>query len=140
MFNNLIISLFPKITDPEVKARWLKALRSGEYEQGKGALGQKVGTIKKTKQMCCLGVTAHVEGIGEWRCDNMYIVGDSSSVLTESNNHLGLNGDAYGVLRILMAKNDGASIEVLEDGVITELETAPRWSFDEIANFIEEYL
>lgn len=35
----------------EVKARWLKALRSGDYQQGKGALH-----IQDKHAYCCLGV------------------------------------------------------------------------------------
>lgn len=35
--------------NPEVKAKWLAALRSGEYEQTEGRLHDKVG-------YCCLGV------------------------------------------------------------------------------------
>jgi hypothetical protein len=35
--------------NPEIKARWVAALRSGEYEQGKGKLNQGGA-------MCCLGV------------------------------------------------------------------------------------
>jgi len=35
---------------PEIKARWVEALRSGKYEQGRGALRSD------TNQFCCLGV------------------------------------------------------------------------------------
>jgi hypothetical protein len=35
--------------NPEIKARWVAALRSGEYQQGKGKLNQGGA-------MCCLGV------------------------------------------------------------------------------------
>lgn len=39
--------------NPEIKADWLTALRSGEYKQGKGFLKNEVtGTAK----YCCLGV------------------------------------------------------------------------------------
>lgn len=36
--------------NPEIKEKWLKALRSGEYKQGRGSL-QKSGN-----RFCCLGV------------------------------------------------------------------------------------
>ena len=43
----------PEKMNPEVKALWVTALRSGEYEQGRGALIQ----IDEGKQTyCCLGV------------------------------------------------------------------------------------
>lgn len=38
--------------NPEVKAKWLAALRSGDYEQGRDAL--RTGT--RHRQYCCLGV------------------------------------------------------------------------------------
>jgi len=34
---------------PDIKARWVEALRSGEYEQGEGQL-------KEGNKFCCLGV------------------------------------------------------------------------------------
>lgn len=38
---------------PEIKAAWLTALRSGEYEQGRGALN-------RGGKFCCLGVLCDV--------------------------------------------------------------------------------
>lgn len=40
--------------NPEIKALWLAALRSGEYEQGNGQLGYEVDNNQR--QFCCLGV------------------------------------------------------------------------------------
>ena len=34
---------------PEIKAKWVAALRSGEYQQG-------VGRLREENQFCCLGV------------------------------------------------------------------------------------
>ena len=39
--------------NPKIKAQWLAALRSGEYQQGKGALRR---TIQGEEKFCCLGV------------------------------------------------------------------------------------
>lgn len=39
---------------PELKAKWLEALRSGKYRQGRGALQSYTGTF------CCLGVLCDV--------------------------------------------------------------------------------
>jgi hypothetical protein len=41
--------------NPEVKARWVAALRSGEYKQGKGAL-------RLNNKFCCLGVLCDLYG------------------------------------------------------------------------------
>ena len=46
--------------NPELKEKWLKALRSGEYMQGIGALRDV------NDQYCCLGVLADVIGC-EWK-------------------------------------------------------------------------
>lgn len=47
---------------PEIKKRWVEALRSGKYPQAKAALRNKYG-------YCCLGVLCDLaieEGIGHW--------------------------------------------------------------------------
>ncbi len=50
--------------DPEIKARWVAALRSGEYPQGRHGLRGK-----DESRFCCLGVLCDLhakEGLGEW--------------------------------------------------------------------------
>lgn len=50
------------IMKAEIKAKWVEALRSGEYRQGRGYLRNGGG-------FCCLGVLCDLaakEGIGEW--------------------------------------------------------------------------
>lgn len=42
--------------NPKVKARWVKALRSGRYKQGKRSLRRKVQGTRTTDKFCCLGV------------------------------------------------------------------------------------
>ena len=42
--------------DPEVKAKWLEALRSGEYTQGRLTLHNRM-----SNEYCCLGVLCHVQ-------------------------------------------------------------------------------
>lgn len=44
--------------NPEVKEKWLTALRSGDFEQGKDALKNKSYT--GTPQHCCLGVLCEI--------------------------------------------------------------------------------
>lgn len=56
---------------PDVKNQWLAALRSGEYEQGKGVL-RRVGT-SGNKEYCCLGVLCELavrSGVGQWEDDD----------------------------------------------------------------------
>lgn len=42
----------------EIADRWVAALRSGKYKQGKGELHDKVNNT-----YCCLGVLCEIEGI-----------------------------------------------------------------------------
>jgi hypothetical protein len=42
--------------DPKFKARWVKALRSGEFKQARERLASPSG-------YCCLGVACQIEGI-----------------------------------------------------------------------------
>jgi hypothetical protein len=41
--------------NPEIKDRWLRALRSGEYRQGRGRL-KGTSTFDGSARYCCLGV------------------------------------------------------------------------------------
>jgi hypothetical protein len=51
----------------DIKKKWVEALRSGEYEQGKDQLRSS------DDEFCCLGVlcdVAHKEGLGQWHLDD----------------------------------------------------------------------
>jgi hypothetical protein len=50
----------------DLKTKWVKALRSGEYQQCSGFLEKDGG-------MCCLGVLVHVQGenVAGWRQKNL---------------------------------------------------------------------
>lgn len=52
------LKLLPKLK-PAIKKRWLKALRSGKYQQARGVLC-RVDDDGKVVGMCCLGVLADV--------------------------------------------------------------------------------
>jgi len=43
--------------DPELKRKWIKALRSGKYKQGRGQLWRK-----SDNSYCCLGVLEAIQG------------------------------------------------------------------------------
>jgi hypothetical protein len=47
-----------------VKKRWVRALRSGEYEQCKDQLVRV--DRNGNERFCCLGVVTHEEGTGDW--------------------------------------------------------------------------
>lgn len=51
-----------------IMKRWVKALRSGEYEQTKDKL------VSEDDSFCCLGVLCNLsvdDGVGEWRHDHI---------------------------------------------------------------------
>lgn len=56
--------------NPAIKARWVAALRSGEYEQGRGVLRSADNCF------CCLGVLTDLAvkaGVGAWgQCGELY--------------------------------------------------------------------
>lgn len=51
--------------NPEVKAKWVAALRSGEYKQHKHALRSEDGAA-----FCCLGVLCDISKIADWELVN----------------------------------------------------------------------
>jgi hypothetical protein len=57
-----------ELMDPELKERWLKALRSGKYEQAKGALKQLDPHDEGSEEYgyCCLGVICDITPEWNW--------------------------------------------------------------------------
>jgi hypothetical protein len=102
--------------DPQVKTKWLEALRSGKYQQGVGyvvSIGDEV-KVGKENQYCCIGVGAQALAPQTDPRD-----------IREFGTHgaaqrLGLDTTTE---RILIAKND-----------------LDEWSFRKIADWIEENL
>lgn len=52
--------------NPELKAKWIAALRSGEYKQGKSAL------VDSENNYCCLGVLCAVAELTKNGCSFTY--------------------------------------------------------------------
>ena len=54
--------------DTKTKNKWLKALRSGEYKQGSGALRETTTDteVKGGDQYCCLGVLCDIVEPKKW--------------------------------------------------------------------------
>ena len=135
MFNEVIKGLFPKV-NLKYKQGWIEALRSHDYDQHQDSLGVK---CCNQKAMCCLGVAADKFNKGEWIEEDdeypYFICGRGANDLDmlPEDNFLGISMD---VQFLLAALNDGNTADSV-DGVSLDGET---WSFDEIADFIEEYL
>ena len=99
--------------DKKLKAKWLRALRSGKIKQGRGAL------IDGKGRMCCIGVLGRVVGIDD-------------ETLLERSAYLRGTGlekiDACNIDRFL------DPLAVLNDG---NKEKRPQ-SFKQIAKYIEK--
>lgn len=111
---------------PDLKAKWLEALRSGKYQQAHGTLKDIHGA------MCCLGVACDIIDPGAWNIaptkhDDTEGFGwndNSPAYVTAPIRHLGITSNQA----MMLAKmNDGN-------------EHYRRHSFAEIADWIEANL
>lgn len=59
--------------NPEIKAQWLAALRSGNYIQGKYYL-QSFDVTGEQHTFCCLGVLCDIMGKENWKQDDTAIL------------------------------------------------------------------
>jgi len=131
--------------NPGIKQKWLIALRSGEYKQGKFSLKSVVnGEIR----YCCLGVLCDIavkEGVLNWKPDIA-----TRSVSEDPNHKYYELEDAY-VAQLLPPKvKEWAHLESAspvisdpENSIYHDLASANdslNLSFNEIANEIEKYL
>lgn len=106
--------------DAELKRKWVEALRSGKYQQGKSAL-------RCEDQFCCLGVLCDISGAGQWNETHHgiyeYVVRGNSSRMGPPEpwqNSIGLRLE--------------------ESGELWRMNDIRDKSFAEIADYIEQYL
>lgn len=115
--------------NPEVKTLWLKALRSGEYEQGQGFLNRR-GKFCCLGVLCDLAVRSGVEvevEVYPFASEHLYD-GDGSTLPESVKVWAGLNSyDPQLGENTCIALNDGD-------------EYVERHEFSEIADLIEEHL
>lgn len=118
--------------DPALKDRWVQALRSGDYTQGRGFLRQ--GDL-----FCCLGVLCDLMGV-EWEEVDAPTY---RAVWTDPDT--GVTQRGVETLPTILAAKLGVESVVrvaLEDGEVTSLTALNDGgsSFAEIADVIEEWL
>lgn len=107
-----------KKLNPDAKQAWIKTLRSGEYEQGVGALC-KVDEDGVTR-WCCLGVFADVTIVGYW----VQTKGETGARELKGSSHFLTSMDMHWDTQSFLAdRND------LDD-----------WDFNQIADWVEENL
>lgn len=120
--------------NPEIKAKWVAALRSGEFEQGRGVLHTRAASGREDRY-CCLGVLCDIairEGLavakGTANFSDVSYDGDSAFLPWKVVEWAGLEGGNPAVRR--------------DDGLVDTLSfyNDQGKSFDEIADMIEEYL
>ena len=91
--------------DPKVKVKWLKALRSRKFKQGKGYL--KNTDLNGKIRHCCLGVLSEICNIENSKNDDSYYEFDFKNKSKECDavpdNFKGLSGD---VIAVLIDMND----------------------------------
>jgi hypothetical protein len=115
----------------DIKERWLVALRSGEYKQGRRAL-TRIKSSNNEKLYCCLGVL----------CD---ILSDESSIFKNNGTRCNLNNDA---LIIYESVTDTLTIDQRayvglnrnECNKLIHMNDTYEQSFNEIADYIKEHL
>lgn len=111
--------------DPEVKARWVAALRSGDYEQGAHALRTN------DNRYCCLGVLCDVVDPAGWSSGGGHRCGINSYLPSSVAREVGLSTrpevpDPRGEFG-----GDRVGLDILNDS---------SYSFAQIADLIEEHL
>lgn len=124
---------------PEIKAQWVQALRSGEYQQGRGRLVRQ-GYDNSWREYCCLGVLCELaikEGVVEQDVNPVLgIVGyraPGSSIVVST--YLPEAVRQWADIDKLDPVVDGQTLSDRNDG--THDHAA---DFDEIANLIEDHL
>lgn len=113
--------------DKKLKAKWVKALRSGRYDQTTGSLHDDVG-------YCCLGVLCTLVGAKWKRDDNGDLAPfiDGKNVSREGEFYLGSSllkkvGITHDRQVNLGRMNDGSTLHAIQ-----------QRSFPEIADYIEK--
>lgn len=111
-----------------IKARWIKALRSGRYRQGEGGLRIDDGK----PEYCCLGVLAQIQG-ARWDADGCphlgkQLVGHAAGPSFFLTPKIAA-GVRYPTQKRLAEMNDG-----------TGRFASRAVSFDDIADYIERKL
>ena len=105
-----------------IKERWVKALRSEEYKQGDAALHYE-------DTYCCLGVLCDLVDPNGWDCTN-----GADHVERSMTRHQGF--DSMPSTQVLIE----ADLDDHNAHTLAGLNDEQGWSFEQIADWIEEKL
>ena len=122
----------------EIKELWIKALRSGKFQQGKEMLAYQDDEVNGGLRYCCLGVLCHLynrEKKKGW--ENLHIDGDEI-LPTKVALWAGLTSQNPDVVH---AKHK-ATLSTFNDGMAYVDDNTPikQLNFNEIADLIEAQL
>lgn len=113
--------------NPVVKARWVEALRSGNFKKGKGSL-------KENDRYCCLGVLTEIQGVNIKETYPNPEMRETSDILDKVN-----PGLLHNTCAILAGFNDDGF--VFSNNVNRTYELPKKKNrFKQIADLIEKYL
>lgn len=123
----------PQKMNPDVKAKWIAALRSGKYEWGRAFLRTP------DSKFCCLGVLCDVyrEAVGDYDWDlkdNVYSFGRAIGYLP---------GEVQAWAGVSSAGRLPCKIDIENEQTTDELSQvndSNMYDFNEIADIIERYL
>lgn len=118
--------------NPEIKAKWLEALRSGKYEQGKGVLRDA------ENRFCCLGVLCDLISPDSWdeapSLDNVMICGVAHDVSAFGYHYATHSSDTD----LPFSLRTEVSLSADDQEVLIGMNDDGR-SFAEIADHIEQH-
>jgi len=128
------------LMNPEIKKRWLAALRSGEYKQGRAKL-------RTRDTYCCMGVLCDVlkdDVNGKWTDDEEFKTKYASRALfppKQIHDLAGFDVSSNAVFQAEQVRSiTGKGISTKGSVGFASLNDTFELSFDEIADIIEAYL
>ncbi len=113
-----------KKLEPEFKAKWIAALRSGEYKQG-------MNWLLKEDKYCCLGVAGAICNISTNTLESHSTLSGSIDFAVIPRTIKG-NAVPGSAVSFLTSRNDGNTSSINPNG--------EKWDFNQIADWIEENL
>ena len=128
----------------EFATKWLAALRSGDYKQGRSALAEFQDILLDTKPVyCCLGVACAIQGVPDIAMRGLSFPRQIRNVefsLPESLKNSWDREQGTTLAGVLASLNDGAgsTIKLPNGEKLTYNEKGERHSFEQIADWIEE--
>lgn len=126
--------------NPEVKAKWMAALLSGKYRQGRTRLRTEVLVEpllvepEPEAEYCCLGVLCDLEGVEWFRDGAIYQRVEGAGYREEAD---GIeNGNFYATTELPKALRSALGITDNQERYLIALNDRHRFDFKQIAEYI----